>query len=37
MERTEDEYRRLYGATGFQLARIVPTRSWISVIEGTPT
>lgn len=35
-ERTEDEYRRLFEAGGFRLQRIVPTRSWISVIEGVP-
>lgn len=33
-ERTEDEYRRLLGKAGFQLARIVPTASSVSVIEG---
>jgi hypothetical protein len=36
MERTEEEYRRLFEAGGFSLGRIVPTRSWISVIEGEP-
>lgn len=36
MERTEDEYRRLYEVAGFQLTRIVPTSSWVSVIEGRP-
>ena len=36
MERTEDEYRRVFAASGFALARIVPTTSWISVIEGEP-
>lgn len=34
MERTEEEYRRLFAASGFSLKRIVPTTSWISVIEG---
>jgi hypothetical protein len=34
MERTEEEYRQLFGAAGFQLTRIVPTRTWVSVIEG---
>ncbi|MBL8796931.1 MAG: methyltransferase [Planctomycetia bacterium] len=34
MERTEDEYRRLSEAAGFRLTRIVPTKTWISVIEG---
>lgn len=37
MERTEEEYRRLYEGAGFHLVRIVPTRTWISVIEGMPT
>jgi hypothetical protein len=36
MERTEDEYRRLFAASGFSLKRIVPTTTWISVIEGEP-
>jgi hypothetical protein len=36
MERTEAEYRRLFEASGFRLARIVPTKSWISVLEGHP-
>jgi hypothetical protein len=34
MERTEEEYRRLLEAAGFRLARVVPTRTWVSVIEG---
>ena len=33
-ERTEDEYRRLLGASGFRLTRIDPTESPMSVIEG---
>ena len=33
-ERTEEEYRLLYQAGGFQLARIVPTKAEVSVIEG---
>ena len=36
MERTEDEYRRLFEASGFSLARIVRTATWISVLEGVP-
>jgi ubiquinone/menaquinone biosynthesis C-methylase UbiE len=36
MERTEDEYRRLYDGAGFRLTRIVPTKTWVSVIEGEP-
>jgi len=37
MERTEDEYRQLFEAAGFQLTRIVPTKTWVSVIEGVPS
>jgi hypothetical protein len=36
MERTEEEFRRLFDLAGFRLTRIVPTRTWVSVIEGTP-
>jgi hypothetical protein len=36
MERTETEYRSLFAAAGFRLNRIVPTRTWVSVIEGVP-
>jgi hypothetical protein len=35
-ERTEDEYRALFAAGGFELARIVPTEAEVSVIEGQP-
>lgn len=35
-ERTEAEYRALYGQCGFRLARIVPTTGGVSVIEGLP-
>lgn len=34
MERTADEYRELFGKAGFQLSRIVPTKSPFSIIEG---
>jgi hypothetical protein len=34
MERTDEEYRRLLEAAGFRLTRIVPTRTWVSVIEA---
>jgi O-methyltransferase domain/Dimerisation domain len=33
-ERTEEEFRKLYEASGFRLTRIVPTESPFSVIEG---
>lgn len=35
-ERTEEEYRDLFAKAGFQLARIVPTTTEVSVIEGVP-
>jgi hypothetical protein len=34
MERTANEYRQLFEAAGFRLTRIVPTSTWVSVIEG---
>ena len=34
-QRSEDEFRSLYAASGFELARIVPTMR-VSVIEGRP-
>jgi O-methyltransferase domain/Dimerisation domain len=33
-ERTEAEFRELYGSAGFRLTRVVPTESPFSVIEG---
>jgi len=36
-ERTADEYRDLYRKAGFELVRIVPTASAVSVVEGRPT
>ncbi|BAY43657.1 hydroxyneurosporene-O-methyltransferase [Scytonema sp. HK-05] len=35
-ERTEQEYRTLMEKAGFQLIRIVPTASAVSVIQGVP-
>ena len=35
-ERTEEEYRDLYKKSGFQLTRVVPTKSPVSVVEGVP-
>jgi len=32
-ERTEEEFRALYGAAGFELTAVIPTRSPISIIE----
>jgi SAM-dependent methyltransferase len=34
-ERTEEEFERLFQATGFQLERVIPTHSPFSVIEAT--
>ena len=35
-ERTEDEHRALLQTSGFALARIIPTASQLSLIEGVP-
>lgn len=37
LERTEEEYRELFAAAGFELTRIIPTASPMSVIEGAKT
>jgi hypothetical protein len=37
MERTEEEFHRLFEAAGFRLNRIIPTTSDVSVIEGVQT
>ena len=34
-ERTEDEYRMLLGKAGFELTRVVPTGTEVSIVEGT--
>lgn len=36
-ERTEEEYRRLFGEAGLTLNRIVPTAAEISILEGVRT
>jgi hypothetical protein len=36
LERTEAEYRQLFAAHGFRLARVVPTAGDVSVVEGVP-
>ncbi|MBF8276180.1 MAG: methyltransferase [Candidatus Brocadiaceae bacterium] len=33
-ERTEEEYKRLFAASGLRLNRIVPTCAGVSIIEG---
>jgi ubiquinone/menaquinone biosynthesis C-methylase UbiE len=35
-ERTEEEYRALFAASGFRLTKITPTPSPVSIIEGVP-
>jgi hypothetical protein len=37
LERTAAEYRELFAAAGFELTRIIPTASPMSVIEGVKT
>ena len=34
VERTEEEFRQLFGLAGFRMCRIVPTEAEVSVIEG---
>jgi O-methyltransferase domain/Dimerisation domain len=34
VERTEEEFRQLFGLAGFRMGRIVPTEAEVSVIEG---
>jgi hypothetical protein len=33
-ERTEDEYRTLFSANGFQLSRVIPTKSPLNILEA---
>ena len=33
-QRSEAEFRRLYEAAGFRLTRVVPTQTYVKVIEG---
>jgi hypothetical protein len=35
-ERTEVEYRALFAEAGFELVRVLPTRSRMNIIEGVP-
>ena len=37
LERTAEEFRQLFAAAGFELTRIIPTASPMSVIEGVKT
>lgn len=36
MERTQDEYRKLFAAAGFTLTKCVSTQSSLSILEGLP-
>jgi hypothetical protein len=36
-QRSEAEFRSLYGRAGFTLERLIPTAATVSVIEGVPT
>ena len=35
-QRTENEYNELFAATGFALARVLPTTTAFSIIEAKP-
>jgi len=35
-ERTVEEYKELFEATGFALARVLPTAGAFSIVEATP-
>jgi O-methyltransferase domain len=35
-ERTEEEFRKLFAASGWRLNRIIPTASTLSIVEGVP-
>ncbi len=35
-ERTADEFRALFEANGYELTKIVPTKSPLSVVEAVP-
>ena len=35
-ERTADEFRALFERSGFEMTRIIPTQSPLSVIEAVP-
>jgi hypothetical protein len=36
MERTEEEFRAVFAASGFRLERIIPTQAPASIVEGVP-
>ena len=35
-ERTEAEFQELFSSVGFMLTRIVPTKTYLSIVEGVP-
>ena len=35
-QRSEEEFRALYRAAGFELTKIVPTAARLALIEGVP-
>ncbi|MGH9579759.1 MAG: methyltransferase, partial [Terriglobales bacterium] len=35
-ERSQEEFRALFSQAGYRLARVVPTKSLLSVIEAVP-
>ena len=35
-ERSEEEYGKLFDFAGFQMNRVIPTQSPVSIIEGQP-
>jgi SAM-dependent methyltransferase len=36
VERTEAEFAELYASCGFKLTRVIPTGSYLSIVEGVP-
>ena len=36
VERTEEELAALYASAGFKLTRVIPTRAYLSIVEGVP-
>ena len=36
INRTQPEYESLLGFSGFKMSKIIPTQTWLSVIEGSP-
>jgi hypothetical protein len=37
LERTEQQFRDLFAASGWRLARVIPTSCHISIVEGVPS